>query len=185
MNIINTIKAWSRNEWIYYYYSKIRSGVQKYLDDTFEATQIIDNLWLGAISSSCNREALHKYKIEMIISAILGGTANFPFDFHYERSKLRDAEDENIIPEFDRLLPLIHTELINHRGVLVHCYYGRSRSASIVAAYLIRYCDMNHIEALEFIRNKRSQIDPNPNYIKQLEEYDNKIKIEKNNKKYI
>jgi dual specificity phosphatase 12 len=176
MNIINAIKAWSRHEWIYYYYSKFRSGVQRYLDDTFESTKIVDNLWLGAISSSCNKEALHQYGIEMVISAVLGGKAQYPFDFNYERSKLRDTEDENIIKEFERLLPIIHTEIINKRGVLVHCYYGRSRSASIVAAYLIFYHHMTTDEALDFIRSKRSQIDPNPGYIQQLRQFEEQVK---------
>lgn len=118
---METIKVWARNEWLYYYYAKLRTSIQKYIDDTFEATEIIENLWLGAVSSSCNREMLHENGIETVVSAILGGSAAYPFDFNYERSKLRDIEDEDIKSEFYRLLPSIHTELINKRGVLVHC----------------------------------------------------------------
>jgi len=118
---MESIKIFLRNEWLYYYYSKVRTGIQKYIDDTFEANEILDNLWLGSISSSCNREALHEHNIQTVISAILGGTAAYPFDFNYERSKLCDIEDEDIISEFYRLLPIIHTELINHKGILVHC----------------------------------------------------------------
>jgi predicted protein tyrosine phosphatase len=181
--ITDTIKVWARNEWLYYFYSKVRSGVQKYLDDTFEANEIIDNLWLGSISSSCNREALHEHNIQTVISAILGSTAAYPFDFNYERSKLRDVEDEDIITEFYRLLPIIHTELINHRAVLVHCVYGKSRSTSIVAAYLIYYKKMTAEQALEFIKKKRTQIDPNPGYIRQLKQFEeeNKQILEKKN----
>ncbi len=41
--LTNAIKVFARNEWIYYYYAKIKSTFQKYIDDSFEANQIIDN----------------------------------------------------------------------------------------------------------------------------------------------
>jgi Dual specificity phosphatase, catalytic domain len=179
MDIVNTIKVWGRSEWIYYYYSKIKTSMQKYIDVTFEATKILDNLWLGSITSSCNREALHENKIETIISAILGSTASFPFDFNYDRAKLRDVQDEDILCDIKRLLPIIHNEINNERGVLIHCIHGKSRSTTIVAAYLIKYKNMTTDEALEFIKNKRSQIDPNPGYIRQLREFEDEIRDER------
>ena len=179
--VTNAIKVFGRNEWIYYYYAKIKSNLQKYIDDSFEATQIIDNLWLGAISSSCNREALHEHKIEVIISAFLGSVAEFPYDFDYERAKLRDVEDEDIISHFEALLPIIHKNILENKALLIHCQLGRSRSASIVAAYLIRYRGMTTEEALQFIKNKRTQINPNKGYIEQLHTFESqckKIKID-------
>ena len=181
--ISGSIKVFARNEWIYYYYSKIKSVAQKYIDDTFEATMIVDNLWLGAISSACNREALHKHNIETIISAVLGSTANFPYDFNYERAKLRDVEDENILDDLDRLVPIINRDLVNGRPVLVHCHFGRSRSASIVAAYLIRHHNMTVEEAIEFLQKKRSQVSINDGYVQQLHLYEAKVFQEKQQKK--
>ena len=174
-----TIKVFARSEFIYYYYSKVKSSLQKYLDTTFEATQIIDNLWLGAISSACNREELHKNNIDTIISAFLGSTANYPYDFNYQRSKLRDIENEDILTEFRRLVPIIHQDLTNGKGILCHCHHGKSRSASIVAAYLIKYNEMTTEEALKFIKSKRSQVSPNQGYITQLELFEKEVLREK------
>jgi dual specificity phosphatase 12 len=179
---MNYLDVFLRNEWIYYYYSKISTTVQKYYDTTFEASCIIDNLWLGAISSSCNREKLHEHNIDTIVSAILGATAPYPFDFDYERASLADTETENIIANFYRLLPIIHSKLLQQKGVLVHCKLGKSRSCSIVAAYLIFYKQMTTDEALEFIRNKRSQIDPNPGYIRQLRQFEMEVCEERKKK---
>ena len=179
---MNAIKVWARNEWLYYYYAKVRTTLQKYIDDSFEATKIIDNLWLGAVSSSCNREALHENGIETVVSAILGSSAAYPFDFNYERSKLRDVEDEDIKKEFYRLLPVIHKDIINNKGVLIHCIFGRSRSCSIVAAYLIYYKNMTSEEAINFIKDKRSQIAPNPSYLRQLKEFEEEIKNQRSKK---
>jgi len=179
---METIKVWARNEWIYYYYSKIETSLQRYIDTTFEANQIIDNLWLGAISSSCNREELHKYKIKTIISAVLGCAAPYPFDFNYERAKLRDVEDEDILSDIRRLLPIIHIELMNHRALLIHCKKGVSRSTTIVASYLMKYKNMTTDEAIEFIKSKRTQINPNAGYIKQLRQFEEEINLEREKK---
>ena len=166
--VTKTIKVFARSEWIYYYYAKIRSSLQPYIDNSFEANQIIDNLWVGAISSAYNREALHEHNIEIIISAFLGSTAKYPYDFNYERAKLRDVEDEDILSCLEKLLPIIHQTLLNGKGVLCHCQHGKSRSVSIIAAYLIRYKNMTTDEALRFIKSKRTQINPNKGYIDQL-----------------
>lgn len=166
--ITNAIQVFARNEFIYYYYAKVKSSLQKYIDDSFEANQIIENLWLGAISSAYNREALHEYNIDIIITAFLGSTAEYPYDFKYERAKLRDVDDENILDDINHLLPIIHKNLMEKKGVLCACQKGRSRSASIVAAYLIRYHGMTTDTAIEFIKSKRTQVNPNKGYMEQL-----------------
>lgn len=180
--VTNVIKIFARNEWFYYYYAKVKSSLQKYIDDSYEANCIIDNLWLGAISSAYNRDALHMYNIEVIITAFLGSTAEYPYDFDYERAKLRDVEDEDILTDIEHLLPIIHRNLMEGKGVLCTCQKGRSRSATIVAAYLIRYRGMTVDEALTFIKNKRTQINPNKGYIDQLHIFEsqnlNKLKTE-------
>lgn len=182
---MESIKVFARTEWIYYYYSKIKSSLQKYIDNTFEATQIEENLWLGAISSACNREALHEHNIETIISAFLGSTPDYPYDFNYERAKLRDVEDEDILTDFTRLLPIIRKELGNGKGVLCHCHFGKSRSATIVAAYLIRYRNMTTDEALNYIKSKRSQVSPNAGYISQLRIFEEQVRVENEVKKNV
>jgi len=56
--------------------------------------------------------------------------------------------------------------------VLVHCLAGMSRSASIVIAYLLATTPMTAQEATEFVRSKRSIIQPNYAFAIQLEEYE-------------
>ncbi|KAF9051219.1 hypothetical protein BDZ89DRAFT_1088719 [Hymenopellis radicata] len=55
------------------------------------------------------------------------------------------------------------------RGVLVHCQAGMSRSATIVAAYLMYTRHLTPEAALELIRKSRPQIDPNTGFLVQLE----------------
>lgn len=53
-------------------------------------------------------------------------------------------------------------------GVLVHCQAGMSRSASIVAAYLMTEYDIDPMEAVAMIREKRPVIEPSATFWHQL-----------------
>jgi len=154
-------------------------AIQPYRDDTFEATQIIENLWVGDIRSPCNKQSLIDNNIDTIISAVYGATAQHPFSFNYEKANLRDVSYENIIDEFDRLLPKIREQVDKGNGVLVHCMQGASRSVTIVAAYLIKYHSMGAKDALIFMKKKRSCVNPNKGYRVQLDEYEKRVKAEK------
>ena len=180
-SLFKTIKS---NDTLYWTYAKTMYSTQKYVDDAFEANSIIEHLWLGGISSVCNRESLHERNIDLIITAVYGSSANFPYDFKYSRANLKDIENEDILPEIERLIPEIHKVLSENKGVLVSCIKGRSRSCTIVAAYLMKYKGMTSDQALEFIKSKRSQIDPNPEYLKTLKIFELKIRGEKDKVKY-
>lgn len=56
-------------------------------------------------------------------------------------------------------------------NVLVHCVQGRSRSASVISAYLMATRGMSVNESLDFIKTKRDDATPNGGFISQLHEY--------------
>lgn len=171
-------KIWQRSSWLYWVYAKLTFASQPYRDDTFEATQIVENLWVGDKRSPCNEDSLKNNNINMIITVVLGATAYFPFDFKYEKADLRDMDGENILDEITRLLPIIRDEIENNRGVLVHCMQGASRSVTVVAAYLIKYHDMSADTALEFMKKKRSCVNPNQGYRDQLDLFEQHVRRE-------
>lgn len=46
-------------------------------------------------------------------------------------------------------------------NVLVHCYAGISRSATVVIAYLMKKRDIGHRQAMSLVSQYRPQINPN------------------------
>ena len=55
--------------------------------------------------------------------------------------------------------------------VLVHCFAGVSRSASVTIAYFIHSYHMTVNEAYEAVRTKRGCISPNLNFLGQLQSF--------------
>lgn len=62
--------------------------------------------------------------------------------------------------------------------VLVHCFMGISRSATIACAFLMLKRRLGAQEALETLRKNRS-IYPNDGFLNQLADLDNKLRKER------
>eukprot|EP00347_Sterkiella_histriomuscorum_P013855 403363107 len=113
------------------------------------------------------------------------------FTFGSENVKIDEEEDQNFYEDNLKYLYLgmrdqIDCDLVfytysaidfieealrssnNQAKILVHCYKGNSRSAAVVAGYLMWKKSLNHIESIEYIRSKRGFIDPNLGFVGQL-----------------
>jgi len=51
-------------------------------------------------------------------------------------------------------------------GVLVHCMFGISRSATAVMAFLMKYEGMNYYKAKNFVDTKRREVNPCMGFLK-------------------
>lgn len=97
----------------------------------------------------------------------------------------RDTKTENILRDFDYTSSFIHeaVELYNsscgRTGVLVHCFAGVSRSASLVMAYLLKHPEVlppmvktmmldEVYDTAAFVRLRRGIVSPNIGFRKQL-----------------
>ena len=53
-------------------------------------------------------------------------------------------------------------------SVLVHCYHGKSRSATLVTAFLMAKYKISVEKALGLLKSKRKSVNPNPGFMAQL-----------------
>jgi dual specificity phosphatase 12 len=58
----------------------------------------------------------------------------------------------------------------------VHCVRGASRSATIVAAYLIYKKGASVNDTLELLKSKRKQAKPREGFVNQLEMYEKELR---------
>ena len=63
--------------------------------------------------------------------------------------------------------------------MLVHCHAGRSRSATICLAYLMNTLHLSLDNAFEHVRSRREIIDPNLNFMRQLQDYRQRLDRER------
>ena len=119
---------------------------------------------------------LKAFNITHVLIVANGIETKFPKNFWYKVLPVKDDRNFKISKYFKSAIKFIEDALDENgtNNVLVHCYAGQSRSATIVAAYLIHKYDITFTEALQKIRQHR-YINPNGGFRQQL--YDFQVKV--------
>ena len=159
----------------YQLYGRVQSSLKFYdIFSEFEATEIIPNVYLGNINSCYDKNELKKRNVKKVISVIAGFQPPYPEEFEYIVINAMDSLYTKLEESFDLACDEITKSLDNEDAVLVHCVAGRSRSCSIILAYLMREYGINIDEGLKLVKMKRSIVEPNTEFLKQLKNYENK-----------
>ena len=151
----------------------------KYEDDLnyhteLDFKEIIPNkLYLGNNESAKNLEILQENQITAILICGYFLSEFFPDKFIYKTLEFEDNEYEIIINSLIKGIEFIE----NNKTILVHCRQGISRSSAIVIAYIMFKEKKSFIEAENFVKAKKSDIKPNENFVKQLKEFEDIIKV--------
>lgn len=66
-------------------------------------------------------------------------------------------------------------EIDTSKSIYVHCKAGRSRSATVVVCYLIKYYKMSITEAMDFVRNKRPHIVLANKHVTRINEFNDSL----------
>lgn len=126
-------------------------------------------LYIGSAGASRNLSALEKLNIDSIISVHQSLSKAFVDRFRYLIVPVRDKPEEDLSKYFQDAINFIDEA---NNGVLVHCMQGKSRSASIIAAYIIYKGIANDLEeAMQYIRKARPGAEPNLGFATQLRIY--------------
>ncbi|KAI0030697.1 protein-tyrosine phosphatase-like protein [Vararia minispora EC-137] len=81
---------------------------------------------------------------------------------------IQDSEYDNILDHLPAACQFIENAISAGGRVLVHCVMGVSRSATVIAAYLMKTRRLSPNQALCAIRKRRPRIFPNYGFVKQL-----------------
>lgn len=157
-------------------YGRLRGMVQPYLSTEFNIHHIEDGVFIGDISSACNEEKLQSLGITHILTAILGVAPQYPATFIYKNVPIRDIESEDIKSHLAECIEFIDSAVASGGKILVHCVCGVSRSATIVAAWVMTKHGYSVEETIQKLKDCRECVEPNPAFKKQLELFANETK---------
>lgn len=128
-------------------------------------TEIIPNLYLGSIRNANSKvkhyDIIINLSCERLKPHVLRKSTVYNFD-------IEDEKDSPIYLLFGKTYSLIDSNLRKGNSVLVNCFMGISRSATIVIHYLMTKYNINLRKAKEFVESKRPIINPNPGFLKML-----------------
>lgn len=140
----------------------------KFKRDDSIPSEIIPNLLIGSIGAALNVEYLTNIGVTHILTVADNLPPSFPETFTYKNLEIRDEISCNILEVFESAIEFIDSAL-DQGKILVHCFAGKSRSAAICCAYLIRKLQMTLEAALSLITAKRPCVRPNPGFLFQLQ----------------
>ena len=140
------------------------------VDELFSISPITNNIYLSGIFGANNLNKLKEYNITYIINCTKYKLPNFK-NITYMNIPIDDTSNQNIEQYFDSSYNFIENAVNTNNNILVHCFAGRSRSASILIAYFMKKNNWSYDLAYQYLKEKRQIIKPNIFFIKELKEY--------------
>lgn len=134
---------------------------------------------VGPFLNARSRSWLHRHGVTHIVNATEDAPCLFERDIRYLRVAVRDAAGADLSSHFERCNAFVCYALSRGGSVLVHCHMGKSRSAALLAAFLLREEGMTLPEALQYARFIRQAAAPNPRFLRQLKRYEEQIAVER------
>ncbi|ARF08391.1 dual specificity phosphatase [Catovirus CTV1] len=140
--------------------------------------EIIKNLYLTDFERATNFQILTEHKVNLVINCTRECIHKKKCEnVDYIKIDIDDDPSYDIFSHFDKITDTIHQYLNNNKVVLVHCKYGKSRSVSMIIAYLIKYKNMNFENSLDLVKQKRKSACPNSGFVQQLNKFSEKYQL--------
>jgi protein-tyrosine phosphatase len=148
-------------------------------NDPPAADEVFPNLLIGNKAAAEDIDFLSTKKITHVVNLAAVSSTKFivrPNKAALRRSKIKLTDlklrpNQKFDEHFEPSGELIEKSLHVGGRVMVNCWQGASRSATVVLAYLIRYQDMGVEEALRMVKEKRD-IRPNNSFLQSLVDYE-------------
>ncbi|XP_034744309.1 dual specificity phosphatase 28 [Etheostoma cragini] len=139
--------------------------------------QVTGALFISNGRSACSEELLRREAVTLCINV----SRQQPFPPAAAAvSRLQipvyDDPHEDLYAHFDRAADAIQREASRGGRSVVYCKNGRSRSATVCIAYLMKHRGLALADALQKVKTARHEIDPNPGFLSQLQRYEQELR---------
>ncbi|XP_028831226.1 dual specificity phosphatase 28 [Denticeps clupeoides] len=137
--------------------------------------KVTDALLISNARSACSTELLQQEAVTLCINV----SKQQPFPTCHVATlhiPVYDDPNENLHKYFDSCADAIAAEVGRGGHCVVYCKNGRSRSATICTAYLMKHHSLSLTEAFQVVKSARAVVEPNPGFWAQLEKYEEELK---------
>ncbi|EDV91774.1 dual specificity protein phosphatase MPK-4 [Drosophila grimshawi] len=128
-------------------------------------------LFLGNLSAATHMETLRSFKITHILTLDSVPLPQHILEASFLTTKyvqIADMPREDILQHLEACVDFIASAVEQQHNVLVHCYFGVSRSSSAVIAYVMKRHNLDYQAAYELVLAKRRFVQPNAGFVAQL-----------------
>ena len=142
--------------------------------DVIPPFQILPHLYLGCRKVATCLPGLKQCNVTKILNV----TSTIPNHFQniagftYKQIAVEDNLDVDMTQHLTGAFQFIEEARQNGERVLVHCHAGRSRSVTIILAYLMKYYNHTLHSALEYVKERKPDVNPNLSFVGQLLNYE-------------
>ncbi|KAK9009227.1 hypothetical protein V6N11_035772 [Hibiscus sabdariffa] len=156
-----------------------RIGLISEAANTEKPSLITNSLFIGGALAARSAYTLQHFGITHVLCLCSNeiGQADSQYHdlFEYKNFSIYDNEDSNISSIFEEVCDFIdHVEQTGGR-VLVHCFEGKSRSATVVIAYLMLRKNLTLLEAWNSLKRAHRRAQPNDGFARILLDLDRKL----------
>ena len=132
-------------------------------------------MFLGSVGAAHDRGALDSFGITHVMTVAGGFPPKFPDAYEYLVIDVADVASEDLDAHFEKCLRFIARALLDGGRVLVHCFAGRSRSSTVVAAYVMVTEGLSLAETMKLIKDARPCAAPNAGFERQLRSFERRL----------
>ena len=137
-------------------------------------SKVTEQLYIGNINQASSKEWLHKHHITHVINCTKEVSNFFPNEFVYSNLGMNDIKQQTLSPSVESAYDFMINAMGKGGTVLVHCYAGISRSSSVIIYFLMKFKKWSYDEALDYLRKRHPQAQPNTGFTHQLKSINNK-----------
>ena len=152
------------------------------LEETLNISKIKEGFYIGDRISAISLDVISEFKITHIINCtgaqIINqwesmGVKYLTLNWNETSSQiLFDSNDEIV----EKILSFIESSGKEGEGLLVHSYKGKNRVCVIPLIYLMKKYKWSLNKSMQYLKSKKSDINISPNFIFQLEKYQQRLK---------
>jgi len=147
--------------------------------NTERPSLVVNNLFIGGALAARSKYTLQHLGITHVLclcsNEIGQSDSQFPDLFEYKNFSISDDDDANISDLFEEASDFI--DHVDHVGgkVLVHCFEGKSRSATVILAYLMLREGFTLAKAWNLLKKVHRRAQPNDGFAKALLALDKRL----------